>query len=225
MRRLDALSGRRDGDRAIPFLSAIIMKSLVARHSSKRLHRTQGAQDVRHGQLDRGIADRRADRIVDDVLNSGVAWKKRRLCWSRRTRPSRSPSADRLRKPARRSSGAEGTAFPLCAPFRLSEFGLSVEQPEPQADGDVPQQVALRLAGPQFLSPRSEVLSRHRRRACLLRQRLRRFLVSECSRRIGGVEIRGSMPQDTRISGRARRCTTAECILAAMTERLLSRAG
>ena len=60
-----------------------------------------------------------------------------------------------------------------------------------RAQGDVPQPMAVRLARSQFLSSRSEIISRHRRRARLLRQRQRRFLVSGRARRIGSVEVHG----------------------------------
>ena len=62
MRRPHALSGRRDGGRRDSLAFRHHDEIVVARNSRKRLHGTQGAQDLRHGQFDRGMPHRRANR-------------------------------------------------------------------------------------------------------------------------------------------------------------------
>ncbi len=177
---------------AIPFLSAILMKSLsrgtpVNGFIVRKERKTYGTGNSIEGSLtDAPIV------MVDDVLNSGSSMEKAQVVLEQENKTIafafvlidyESPQGAFWRKRRRHSS---------CRGLPSLRVWTFLRPAEAAADGDVSQQVALRLAGPEFLSPRSEVLSRHRRRARLLRQRLRRFLVSERARRIGGVEFQGS---------------------------------
>ena len=156
---------------AIPLLSAILMKSLsrgtpVNGFIVRKERKTYGTGSSIEGTLtDAPIV------MVDDVLNSGASMEKARVVLEQENKTIafayvlidyESPQGKLWR---------QRHGIPVIAPFRLSEFGLSIEKPEPRPMATFHNQVALRLARPQFLSPRSEVLSRHRRQARLLRQR------------------------------------------------------
>ena len=177
---------------AIPLLSAILMKSVsrgtpVNGFIVRKERKTYGAGGSIEGTLtDAPIV------IVDDLLNSGASMEKARVVLEQENRAIafafvlidyHSPQGEAL--------AGERTAYLLS---RRSASPNSAFPSKSRSRGSMAtfrEQVALRRARPEFLSPRSEVLSGHRRQARLLRQRLRRFLVPRCRRRIGGVEFQG----------------------------------
>jgi outer membrane protein assembly factor BamB/orotate phosphoribosyltransferase len=116
---------------AIPFLSAIVMKSLsrgtpVNGFIVRKERKTYGTGSSIEGELTGAPIV-----IVDDLLNSGASLEKARVVLEQENRTIafayilidyESP----LGKLWRKSHG-----IPLIAPFRLAEFGLSIERPEP----------------------------------------------------------------------------------------------
>ncbi len=155
---------------AIPFLSAILMKSLsrgtpVNGFIVRKERKTYGAGNAIEGALTGAPIV-----MVDDVLNSGASMEKARVVLEQENKTIafawvlidyESPQGALWRK--RRAHSSCGAIPPLRVwPFLRPAKGA--------ADGDVPQPVALRFARPQFLSQGSKILSRHGRRARLLRQ-------------------------------------------------------
>jgi len=117
---------------AIPLLSAIIMKSLsrgtpVSGFILRKERKTYGT-----GSSIEGAPTVAPIVIVDDVLNSGASMEKARVVLEQENKTIalvyalidyESPQG----KLWRRRHG-----LPVIAPFRLSEFGLSIERPEPE---------------------------------------------------------------------------------------------
>ena len=156
---------------AIPLLTAILMKSLsrgtpVNGFILRKERKTYGTGNSIEGVLtDAPIV------LVDDVLNSGASMEKARVVLEQENKTIAAAYVlSRLRKPPRQALAdeARGTGDRSVPPLGIwplrGKAGAA-------ADGTVPQPVAFHLARPQFLSPRSEVVSRHRRQARLLRQR------------------------------------------------------
>ena len=117
---------------AIPFLSAIIMKSLsrgtpVNGFILRKERKTYGTGSSIEGTLtDAPIV------IVDDILNSGTSMEKARVVLEQENKSItfayvlidyESPQGKLWR---------QRHGVPVIAPFRLSEFGLSIEKPRPQ---------------------------------------------------------------------------------------------
>jgi outer membrane protein assembly factor BamB/orotate phosphoribosyltransferase len=117
---------------AVPFLSAILMKSLsrgtpVSGFAIRKERKTYGAGNSIEGALTEAPIV-----IVDDILNSGSSLEKARVVLEQQNKTIaaafvlidyESPGGRRWR---------ESRGIPVLAPFRLSEFGLSVEMPQPR---------------------------------------------------------------------------------------------
>ncbi len=176
---------------AIPLLSAILMKSWsrgtpVNGFIVRKERKTYGTGSSIEGTLTGAPIV-----MVDDLLNSGASMEKARVVMEQENRSIafayvlvdyESPKGQALaHKPWHTCDGA-------LPPLRIWPLPRKAGA---APHGGVPKPLALRLARPEFLPPRSQVLSRHRWRARLLRQRLRRLLVPRCPRRIGGVEFQG----------------------------------
>ncbi len=116
--------------------------------------------------------------MVDDVLNSGSSLEKARVVLEQEEQDDRSRlRADRLREPGRQALAGEARHS---RSLRLSASPNSAFRSKSRSRAPmavVSKSMAFRLARSEFLPPRSEILSRHRRQARLLRQRLRHFLV------------------------------------------------
>ena len=117
---------------AIPFLSAIMMKSVsrgtpVNGFIVRKERKTYGAGNSIEGSLTGAPIV-----MVDDLLNSGASMEKARVVLEQENKTIafayvlidyESPQGKLWRK---------RHGIPLIAPFRLSEFGLSIERPDPQ---------------------------------------------------------------------------------------------
>jgi outer membrane protein assembly factor BamB/orotate phosphoribosyltransferase len=117
---------------AIPFLSAIIMKSLsrgtpVNGFILRKERKTYGTGSSIEGALTGAPII-----IVDDILNSGASMEKARVVLEQENKTIavvyvlidyESPPGKLWRK---------RNGIPVVAPFRLSDLGLSIEKPEPR---------------------------------------------------------------------------------------------
>ena len=117
---------------AIPLLSAILMKSLsrgtpVNGFILRKERKTYGTGSSIEGALtDAPIV------LVDDVLNSGASMEKARVVLEQENKTIAAAYVliDYESPQGRLWRTRHG--IPVIAPFRLSEFGLSVEKPEPR---------------------------------------------------------------------------------------------
>jgi outer membrane protein assembly factor BamB/orotate phosphoribosyltransferase len=115
---------------AIPFLSAIILKSLargtpVNGFIVRKERKTYGTGGAIEGTLTEAPVV-----MVDDILNSGASMEKARIVLEQanKTIAFAYVLVDYRSAPGKRWQTRHG--IPVIAPFLLSEFGLSIEKPE-----------------------------------------------------------------------------------------------
>ncbi len=113
---------------AIPFLSAIIMKSLsrgtpVNGFVIRKERKTWGT-----GSLIEGVLTTAPIVVVDDILNSGKSLEKARVVLERENRTIASAFVLINYDNPDCSLWQRRHAIPVCALFRLREFGLSIEK-------------------------------------------------------------------------------------------------
>jgi outer membrane protein assembly factor BamB/orotate phosphoribosyltransferase len=116
---------------AIPFLSAILMKSLargtpVNGFIVRRERKTYGTGSSIEGALTGAPVI-----VVDDVLNSGASMEKTRVVLERENQTIACAYVLIDYESSQGKLWRERHGIPVVAPFRLSEFGLSIETPGP----------------------------------------------------------------------------------------------
>jgi outer membrane protein assembly factor BamB/orotate phosphoribosyltransferase len=117
---------------AIPFLSAIIMKSLsrgtpINAFTIRKERKTYGT-----GSSIEGAVTGLPIVIVDDVLNSGRSLEKARVVLEQENKTIASAFVLIDYDSPESRLWRQRRGIPVLAPFRLEEFGLSVERPKPR---------------------------------------------------------------------------------------------
>jgi len=117
---------------AIPFLSAILMKSLsrgtpVNGFIVRKERKTYGTGSSIEGALTGAPIV-----IVDDVLNSGASMEKARIVLEQENKTIAFAYVLVDYESAQGKLWRKRHDIPVIAPFLLSEFGLSIEKPEPK---------------------------------------------------------------------------------------------
>jgi len=116
---------------AIPLLSAILMKSLargtpVNGFIVRKERKTYGT-----GRSIEGALTGAPVMVVDDVLNSGGSMEKARVVLEQENKTIACAYVLIDYQSAQGKLWRERHGIPVIAPFRLSEFGLSIEKPAP----------------------------------------------------------------------------------------------
>jgi outer membrane protein assembly factor BamB/orotate phosphoribosyltransferase len=117
---------------AIPFLSAILMKSLsrgtpVNGFILRKERKTYGTGSSIEGALTGAPIV-----IVDDVLNSGASMEKARVVLEKEDKTIALAYVLIDYESLQGKLWRQRHGIPVLAPFRLSEFGISIEKPQPR---------------------------------------------------------------------------------------------
>ena len=116
---------------AIPFLSAIIMKSLLRGTPVNGFILRKERKTYGTGSSIEGALTGAPIVIVDDVLNSGASMEKARVVLEQENKTIAFAYVLIDYESPQGKLWYQRRGIPVIAPFRLSEFGLSIEKPEP----------------------------------------------------------------------------------------------